>query len=50
MWIINGIDPDTGRVRQHGDLSYFLPDAEIVSAFGADARSGPPAPVLAHCR
>jgi hypothetical protein len=39
MWIINGVEPSTGRVRQHDDLSYWMSDEEIVSALGADIRS-----------
>jgi hypothetical protein len=40
MWIINGVEPGTGRVRQHGDLSYFASDDEIVSALGVAAGAG----------
>lgn len=40
MWVINGVQPSTGWVRQHRDLSYWMSDEEIVSALGPDARSG----------
>jgi len=40
MWVINGVQPSTGWVRQHGDLSYWMSGEEIVSALGPDARSG----------
>jgi hypothetical protein len=43
MWIINGIEPSAGRVRQHEDLSYWMSDEEIASALSTDVRfsSGP---------
>jgi hypothetical protein len=40
MWIMNGIRPSTGQVRQHSDLSYWMSDREVVSALGLDAQSG----------
>jgi hypothetical protein len=41
MWIIEGAEPGSGRVRQHQDLSYFVSDDEVTSALGASARPGP---------
>jgi hypothetical protein len=32
MWIINGVEADTGRVRQHWDLSYWMSGWEISTA------------------
>jgi hypothetical protein len=40
MWIINGVQPSTGWVRQHWDLSYWMSGEEIVSVLGRDASSG----------
>jgi hypothetical protein len=40
MWVISGIQRDTGRIRQHDDLSYWLSDEEIIYGLGTDARSG----------
>lgn len=40
MWILNGVQANIGRVRQHSDLSYWVSQEEIVSALGDDARSG----------
>lgn len=40
MWIINGVDLEAGRVRQHDDLSYWMSDEEILSALSLDANAG----------
>ncbi len=40
MWIINGVEADTGRVRQHWDLSYWMSDWEISTALNIGAQPG----------
>jgi hypothetical protein len=40
MWIINGAQPGTGRVRQHTALSYFMSDDEIMATLGGSVRLG----------
>jgi hypothetical protein len=40
MWTITGVEPSTGRVRQHGDLSYWMSSSEIMSLLGVDVSSG----------
>jgi hypothetical protein len=41
MWVINGIERGTGRIRQHGDLSYWVSDQDVVSVIGADVLAEP---------
>ena len=40
MWIINGVEADTLRVRQHWDLSYWMPDWEISTALNIGVQPG----------
>jgi hypothetical protein len=40
MWIINGVEAGTHRVRQHWDLSYWMSDREISTALNIDTQSG----------
>lgn len=43
MWIINGVEVGTRRVRQHWDLSYWMSDVEILTALniGPEPGNGP---------
>jgi hypothetical protein len=40
MWTITGVQSGTRRVRQHGDLSYWMSDDEVILAMGINARLG----------
>jgi hypothetical protein len=40
MWIINGVEADTGRVRQHEGLSYWMSDREISTALNIGVPPG----------
>lgn len=40
MWIINGVEAGTNRVRQHWDLSYWMSDREILAALNIGVSSG----------
>jgi hypothetical protein len=40
MWIINGVEVATDRIRQHWDLSYWMSDWEISTALNIGAQTG----------